>query len=32
MTEIRKIYERRFGGDLEFRRAMWKVLCEEFIH
>jgi SAM-dependent methyltransferase len=30
MTEVRKIYERRFGGDLEFRRAMWEVLCEEF--
>jgi len=30
MGELEKMYQRRFGGDTEFRDKMYKVLCEEF--
>jgi SAM-dependent methyltransferase len=28
--DLQAIYARRFGLDLEFRKAMWKVLCRRF--
>lgn len=28
--DLQKIYQRRFGKDLEFRRKMWKALCEGY--
>lgn len=27
---LEKIYKRRFGCDIEFRRKMWKVVCSNF--
>lgn len=31
MTDLEALYERRFGPDLAFRRAMWRVICSEFL-
>ncbi|SRR5258706_682799 len=28
--DVQSIYERRFTPDLEFRDAMWKILCRDF--
>jgi SAM-dependent methyltransferase len=28
--DLEKIYERRFGPDIEFRQQMWQVLCQDF--
>jgi len=30
MTEVEKIYQRRFEKDIDFRIKMYKVLCEDF--
>jgi SAM-dependent methyltransferase len=30
MSELGEIYRRRFGGDIEFRNRMWKVLAAYF--
>lgn len=30
MNELKKMYERRFGKDIEFRNKMWSVLCKDF--
>jgi SAM-dependent methyltransferase len=30
MDELEKIYRRRFNKDIEFRKKMYKVLCNEF--
>jgi SAM-dependent methyltransferase len=27
--DLRGIYARRFGSDLEYRRAMWRILCRD---
>lgn len=29
-TDLADIYRRRFGPDVEFRRVMWRILCEQF--
>lgn len=29
-NELQEIYRRRFGGDLVFRKQMYKVLCSDF--
>lgn len=28
--DLEKIYQRRFGTDIEFRKRMWQVLCKDF--
>ncbi len=30
MSDVKNIYQRRFGEDVEFRDRMYKVLCEDF--
>lgn len=30
MNELKKMYHRRFGKDIEFRNKMWSILCEDF--
>ena len=30
MNELKKMYERRFGKDIEFRNKMWMILCNNF--
>ena len=30
MYNLNKVYERRFGKEIKFRKKMWKVLCNKF--
>ncbi|MFA7685205.1 MAG: class I SAM-dependent methyltransferase [Candidatus Gracilibacteria bacterium] len=30
MENLEQIYKRRFGKDVEFRKKMWKILCNNF--
>ena len=30
MTDLQKLYQLRFGKYIEFRKKMWRVLCEDF--
>jgi SAM-dependent methyltransferase len=30
MDDLEQMYHRRFGGDIEFRKEMYQVLCSEF--
>lgn len=30
MNELEKMYHRRFGEDIEFRKQMWSILCKDF--
>jgi len=30
LNELEKMYHRRFGEDIEFRKQMWSILCKDF--
>ncbi|MCX9083174.1 MAG: hypothetical protein OIN87_00035 [Candidatus Methanoperedens sp.] len=30
MNDLREMYRRRFGDDIEFRAKLWAMLCNNF--